>query len=234
MPLLLFNFEWLASVHCDLETHLALWDCPLFAHVSLFLAGLGLIATVGLTADSRLACRVRELGFLSIMISGDSDLQRVKHISPKAVILSGGPNSVHEGTSPGLPAGFFDYTDSASIPVLGICYGMQLIAHTLGGTVKTSPTGGEFGRMAIKQEASTVLYADEPSDTQQVWMSHGDDVVHLPSGFVCAAKSLQDVTVAIEDPKRHIFGLQVSSSYSCTTTAAVISAKGIASSPGLA
>ena len=160
-------------------------------------------------------CRVRELGFLSIMISGDTDLDRVKGISPKAIILSGGPNSVHEGTSPGLPAGFFDYTDSTSIPVLGICYGMQLIAHTLGGTVKTSPTGGEFGRMAIKQQASAVLYAEEPSDTQQVWMSHGDDVVELPSGFVCAAKSMQDITVAIEDPKRRIFGLQVLDKHNC-------------------
>lgn len=154
------------------------------------------------------------------MISGDSDLERVKHIAPKAIILSGGPNSVHEGTSPALPAGFFEYTDSSSIPVLGICYGMQLICHTLGGTVKTS-SGGEFGRMAIKQEALSVLYADEPSDTQQVWMSHGDNVEELPAGFMCAAKSLQDVTVAIEDPKRQIFGLQVtsaSSPYASATT----------------
>jgi GMP synthase (glutamine-hydrolysing) len=163
---------------------------------------------------------VRELGFFSIMISGDNDLDRIKHVAPKAIILSGGPNSVHEGTSPSLPAGFFDYTDSASIPVLGICYGMQLIAHVLGGTVKPSATGGEFGRMAIKQEVSSVLYADEPSDTQQVWMSHGDNVEELPAGFSTAAKSLQDVTVAIEDPKRQIFGLQVHSCRICATVAA--------------
>lgn len=188
--------------------------CPesiFYTFVSVVLLGLLCsIATVDTAAISRIQlCRVRELGFLSIMISGDTDLERVKGISPKAIILSGGPNSVHEGTSPGLPAGFFEYTDSTSIPVLGVCYGMQLIAHILGGTVETSSTGGEFGRMAIKQEASAVLYAGEPSDTQQVWMSHGDNVVKLPSGFVCAAKSMQDVTVAIEDPKRRIFGLQV-------------------------
>lgn len=149
------------------------------------------------------------------MISGDSDLERVKHIAPKAVILSGGPNSVHEGSSPSLPEGFFEYTDSSSIPVLGICYGMQLIAHSLGGKVTTSPSGGEFGRMAIKQEASSTLYADEPNETQQVWMSHGDDVTELPTGFVCAAKSMQGITVAVEDPKRRIFGLQVRRNLLC-------------------
>lgn len=136
-------------------------------------------------------CRVRELGFFSIMISGDTDLDRIKHISPKAIILSGGPNSVHEGTSPVLPAGFFEYTDSNSLPVLGICYGMQLIAHTLGGKVAPSPSGGEFGRMSMKTEPKSTLFSEEPSDTQTVWMSHGDDAVELPKGFVCAAKSMQ-------------------------------------------
>lgn len=118
-------------------------------------------------------------------------MDRVKHIDPKAIILSGGPNSVHEGTSPVLPAGFFEYTDSKELPVLGICYGMQLIAHTLGGKVEPSPSGGEFGRMSMKTEPQSTLFADEPSDTQTVWMSHGDDAVELPTGFVCAARSMQ-------------------------------------------
>lgn len=125
------------------------------------------------------------------MISGDTDLARIKHIDPKAIILSGGPNSVHEGTSPVLPAGFFEYTDSNKLPVLGICYGMQLIAHTLGGKVAPSPSGGEFGRMSMKTEPKSTLFADEPSDTQAVWMSHGDDAVQLPPGFTCAARSMQ-------------------------------------------
>lgn len=135
--------------------------------------------------------RVRELGFFSIMISGDTDIERIKHIGPKAIILSGGPNSVHEGTSPVVPAGFFEYTDSNALPVLGICYGMQLIVHTLGGKVAPSPSGGEFGRMSMKTETKSTLFAEEPSDTQTVWMSHGDDAVELPKGFVCAAKSMQ-------------------------------------------
>jgi GMP synthase (glutamine-hydrolysing) len=143
------------------------------------------------------------------MIAGDAKLERVKHIGPKAIILSGGPNSVHEGSSPTLPEGFFEYTDTSKIPVLGICYGMQLLAFALGGKVMASPTGGEFGRMAIKQQASSLLYKGEPTDTQEVWMSHGDDVVELPDGFTCAAKSMQGVTVAIEDSKRRLFGLQV-------------------------
>eukprot|EP00892_Ulva_mutabilis_P010497 jgi/Ulvmu1/781/UM010_0155.1 len=167
-----------------------------------------LIVDYGSQYTQLITRRVRELGFFSIMISGDSDLERIKHIDPKAIILSGGPNSVHEGTSPLLPAGFFEYTDSQKLPVLGICYGMQLIAHTLGGKVAPSPSGGEFGSMSMKTDKASTLFAEEPSDTQTVWMSHGDDAVELPKGFSCAARSMQDIVVAIEDPARRLFGLQ--------------------------
>jgi GMP synthase (glutamine-hydrolysing) A subunit len=142
------------------------------------------------------------------MISGDTDLGRVQHIAPKAIFLSGGPDSVHEGGSPTVPEGFFDYATENGIPVMGICYGMQLLVHRLGGKVGKSVVGGEFGSMAMAVERDSVLFANESSSQQTVWMSHGDDATQLPEGFRCVATSKQGCRVAIEDPKRKFFGLQ--------------------------
>jgi GMP synthase (glutamine-hydrolysing) len=152
--------------------------------------------------------RVRELGYFSMMISGDTDLARIQKICPKAIFLSGGPNSVHEGDSPTLPNGFFEYIDSNSIPVMGICYGMQLLVHCLGGKVEASPNGGEFGSMPIVIERGSTLFSTETSKEQVVWMSHGDDATALPPGFECVAKSKQGCQVAIEDSERKLFGVQ--------------------------
>lgn len=133
---------------------------------------------------------------------------RIKENSPQAIILSGGPNSVHVEGAPRLPEGFFEYCSAENIPVLGICYGMQLIVHTLGGEVQSAHTGGEYGRMPINIVSDSLLYQGTKSKTQLVWMSHGDEAVKLPDGFVCAAKSEQGAIVGIECPARKIFGLQ--------------------------
>jgi len=138
-----------------------------------------------------------------------SPQERIKSVSPKAVVLSGGPNSVHVEGAPRLPEGFLDYCSAESIPVLGICYGMQLIVHTLGGEVKEATSGGEYGRMPVHVASdSSVLYAAQGKHSQLVWMSHGDEAVKLPDGFVCVGKSEQGAVVAIENPSRKIFGLQ--------------------------
>ena len=142
------------------------------------------------------------------MISGDTELRRIEHIAPKAVFLSGGPNSVHEGGSPALPEGFFDYVLAHDIPVMGICYGMQLIVHTLGGTVEKSPNGGEFGSMPINIQPGSTLFSKERAKQQTVWMSHSDDATALPDGFERVATSEQGASVAIEDADRKLFGLQ--------------------------
>lgn len=134
--------------------------------------------------------------------------ERIKDACPKVIILSGGPNSVHVEGAPRLPEGFFAYCAEESIPVLGICYGMQLIVHSLGGTVHTAEAGGEYGRMPINTVAESILYAGETSPTQLVWMSHGDEAAVLPEGFSCVARSEQGAVVGIENPSRNIFGLQ--------------------------
>jgi hypothetical protein len=84
----------------------------------------------------------------------------------------------------------------------------QLIVHTLGGEVKTAEGGGEYGRMPMRVERESTLFATETQDSQLVWMSHGDEAVRLPDGFSVVARSEQGAIVAVENPQRRIFGLQ--------------------------
>jgi len=150
---------------------------------------------------------VRELGFFSVMIPGDADLERIRGIAPKAIVLSGGPNSVHEEGCPTVPEGFFDYVTAEGIPVLGICYGMQLMVQRLGGRVEASKNGGEFGRMPILIQPESVLFGDD-CEAQSVWMSHGDEAVELPEGWRCIALSESGARVAVECAATRMFGLQ--------------------------
>lgn len=85
---------------------------------------------------------------------------------------------------------------------------LQLIVHTLGGEVKTAEGGGEYGRMPMRVERQSMLFATETQDSQLVWMSHGDEAVKLPDGFSVVARSEQGAIVAVENPQRRIFGLQ--------------------------
>lgn len=120
---------------------------------------------------------------------------RIKEAHPKAIILSGGPNSVHIDGAPRVPDGFFEYCNSQQIPVLGICYGMQLLVQQLGGVVHQASHGGEYGRMAIRASQGSQLYSyvSEEHDihTESVWMSHGDSIDKLPEGFQAVATSEQ-------------------------------------------
>lgn len=104
------------------------------------------------------------------------------------VILSGGPNSVHEPGSPSVPPGFFEWAAATGVPVLGICYGMQLIVQRLGGVVAPAEKR-EYGRMPVHTSPGQLFGA--AGGSQMVWMSHGDEAVTLPDGFTCVAKSEQ-------------------------------------------
>lgn len=169
---------------------------------------LALVLDYGSQYTQLIARRVRENGVLSILLPGDASLERIESHKPKTIILSGGPNSVHVEGAPRLPDGFFEYVAEHSIPVLGICYGMQLLVHSLGGEVSTAHGGGEYGRMPMTVVRDSTLFGGEPSDSQLVWMSHGDEAVKLPEGFTCVARSEQGAIVAIESPARKMFGLQ--------------------------
>jgi GMP synthase (glutamine-hydrolysing) len=118
-----------------------------------------------------IARRVRELGIYSIILPGDAPLERIQGFHPKALILSGGPNSVYDPGAPSLPKGLMDYQRSLTLPTLGICYGMQLLAHELGGKVERADTR-EYGRMRVDGK-SCRLFTHPRSF--MAWMSHGDE-----------------------------------------------------------
>ncbi|KAJ4773686.1 GMP synthase [glutamine-hydrolyzing] [Rhynchospora pubera] len=152
--------------------------------------------------------RIRQLSVLSLCISGTAPLSAITALSPKAVILSGGPHSVHLPSAPSFPDGFLSYVQENGVHVLGICYGMQLLVQKLGGVVDVGEKQ-EYGKMEIEVQKESALYAaDEVGGHQTVWMSHGDEAVKLPPGFEVVARSTQGAVAGIEDRKRHFYGLQ--------------------------
>ena len=121
---------------------------------------------------------------------------------PSAIILSGGPKSVHVEGAPALDPAIYEL----GIPILGICYGVQLIAQQLGGTVGRG-SRGEYGRAKATRTGESGLLAGTP-DEQDVWMSHFDAVTELPSGFVCTASTPEAPVAAMESAARKVWGVQ--------------------------
>ena len=146
-----------------------------------------------------IARRVREHNTYCELFAWNADPGRILALKPKAFILSGGPDSVYSAGAATLP----DFVLAAGVPVLGICYGMQLLARTLGGDVQPGQQR-EYGRAAITAAASTLL----ERGAQQVWMSHGDQVRVLPPGFVCSASGEGCAFAAMENTAQRIFALQ--------------------------
>src|SRR2546428_11002363 len=117
---------------------------------------------------------------------------------PRAIILSGGPASVHVDGAPSIDPALYD----AGVPILGICYGAQLVARDLGGEVAKTG-GGEYGRTTLAVERASVLLADQPAE-QGVWMSHFDAMTKAPPGFVVSAHTETTPGAVIEDRDRGI------------------------------
>ena len=152
---------------------------------------------------SQLICRrVREANVYAEMIPWERAAEQLSQVNLKGIILSGGPASVYEAGAPTLPAAVLE----SGVPVLGICYGLQLLAHTLGGYVAPS-TLREYGAAQIEVTQENGLFAGQPPE-QQVWMSHGDRVERLPSGFKTVARSGNSPCAAIADEERSLYGLQ--------------------------
>ena len=150
--------------------------------------------------------RVRELGIFSKILPADISMSRIEELAPKALILSGGPSSVYDEGAPVLPHGFLEYTRKNSVPILGICYGMQLLAQSLGGQVKKAPVR-EYGRMGVIPQGGSVLF-EGMSSSFQAWMSHGDETSQVPSGFEIVAKSQSGGMAAMVNTKERIYALQ--------------------------
>src|SRR5215213_11963749 len=130
-----------------------------------------------------IARRIREAGVYSILLPCDANWEEIAHLRPKGIILSGGPASVYDEGAPSLPS----WVLREDIPVLGICYGMQLIANALDGGVEPAARR-EYGPAKIEVTQSYPLFRDLPASLD-VWMSHGDHVTRLPTGYVGIARS---------------------------------------------
>ena len=162
-----------------------------------------LIVDFGSQVTQLIARRLRENGvYCEIHPFNKVDKAALSAYGPKAVILSGGPASVHEAGSPQADPAVFDL----GVPVLGICYGEQLLAHQLGGKVEPG-TEREFGRAEIEVISDSPLFEGLERE-ETVWMSHGDRVAKLPDGFKVIARSPNAPFAAIADETRHFYGVQ--------------------------
>ena len=149
-----------------------------------------------------IARRVRECGVYCEIKRYDTPLEEIKALNPTGIIFTGGPNSVYDETSPHIAKEYFDL----GIPTLGICYGCQLMAYTLGGTVESCEKS-EYGKIDITHGEGSLLFAGVP-DTSTVWMSHTDYVSRLPEGFTVTAHSADCPCAAFECPERKLYAVQ--------------------------
>jgi len=145
--------------------------------------------------------RLRELNAYSVILPGTSGLAQIAAQEPKGVILSGGPQSVYDKGAPQLPAGLLE----TGLPILAICYGMQLIAQAAGGTVKPSPLR-EYGKAVLGSYQGELFKHIEGEFV--AWMSHGDSVETAPPAFAVTAATASTAIAAMEDPERGIYCLQ--------------------------
>lgn len=147
--------------------------------------------------------RLRDFGIYSELLSHDLSAEKIKEINPKGIIFSGGPNSVYDQDAMRIDSDIF----KLGIPVLGICYGMQLISHVFGGKVERAEHS-EYGRADIYvADATEGLFAGLPVK-QTVWMSHGDLVTQVPAGFTTIASSVNCPIAAIANAEKNIYGIQ--------------------------
>ncbi|MGR3495857.1 glutamine-hydrolyzing GMP synthase [Citreimonas sp.] len=165
-----------------------------------------LIIDFGSQVTQLIARRLRELNvFSQIMPYQAVTMEEIERIAPKAIIFSGGPDSVTRDGSPRAPDGVFDY----GVPILGICYGQQVMMTQLGGRVVSGEGTSEFGRAWVTPAADLDLLSGWFSDgAEQVWMSHGDHVAELAPGFAVYGTSPGAPFAITADPTRHFYAVQ--------------------------
>jgi len=149
-----------------------------------------------------IARRVREKGVYSVLVRPDISIDELKRLNPKGIILSGGPSSVYDEGAPKCDPKIFDL----GVPILGICYGMQIGAQVLGGQVKPAKAR-EYGRAKLKVVADDPLVRGLPQETT-VWMSHGDQVHDLPDSFIPLATTPTCPFAAARHKSRPFYGVQ--------------------------
>jgi GMP synthase (glutamine-hydrolysing) len=160
-----------------------------------------LILDFGSQYTQLIARRIRELGVYCEIHPFNTEIEKIRELDPKGIILSGGPSSVYEDGAPHCSSQVLNL----GIPVLGLCYGLQLISYFLGGKVEPG-SRREFGAARIRLRARSKLLADLPQDFP-VWMSHGDHVTAAPPGFQVTAET-DNALGAVENVGKGVYGLQ--------------------------
>lgn len=161
-----------------------------------------LVVDFGAQYAQLIARRVREAGVYSELVPHSTSLDQMLAKDPKAVILSGGPASVYVDGAPTIDKRIFE----AGVPVLGICYGFQVMAHELGGEVDKAALG-EYGKTEAIIDSAKGILQDSPA-RQDVWMSHGVAVNRAPEGFEVLAHTEGAPVAAMQDPSRGLYGVQ--------------------------
>ncbi|MFH1151448.1 MAG: glutamine-hydrolyzing GMP synthase [Actinomycetota bacterium] len=161
-----------------------------------------LVVDYGAQYAQLIARRVRECKVYSEIVPHDIPLAELEARNPKGLILSGGPSSCYEEGAPGCDPGLFEL----GIPVLGICYGMHLMARTLGGTVERTVVR-EYGKIDLEVIEEGIILDDLPLE-QVVWMSHGDKVTGAPAGFKVTARTETSPVASMELIERGLFAVQ--------------------------
>ncbi|MEX2274270.1 MAG: glutamine-hydrolyzing GMP synthase [Actinomycetota bacterium] len=161
-----------------------------------------LVVDLGAQYAQLIARRVRECHVYSEIVAHDATAEQIRAKRPAGIILSGGPASVYEAGAPRIDPELF----RLGVPVLGICYGHQLLAQAMGGEVEATGER-EYGATRMQVTAPGVLLADL-AEEQTVWMSHGDAVTQAPDGFAVTARTEQIPIAAMEDPERGLYAVQ--------------------------
>ncbi|NQV71982.1 glutamine-hydrolyzing GMP synthase [bacterium] len=155
-----------------------------------------------------IARRVREAGVYSEILPCTASMEDVKALEPHGLILSGGPSSVYDEGAPQLNPELLHLkrADHSPVPVLGVCYGLQAMAHALGGEVQPAAKR-EFGRAAIRVDSDSLLFKDVPEGSN-IWMSHGDHLTKLPDGYEIIAHTSNAPIAAVRSTKEPHYGVQ--------------------------
>ena len=149
-----------------------------------------------------IARRVRECNVYCEIYSYKTDLEKIKEMQPKGIIFTGGPNSAYEADSPSYTREIFNL----GVPILGICYGAQLMMHLLGGKVEKAPVR-EYGKIEVTVDRSSKLF-ENVSEKTICWMSHNDYISQAAPGFAVSAHTADCPVAAVEDVEKRLYAIQ--------------------------